>query len=313
MKKAFIITIDTEGDNLWRWSYGDEITSNNARYIKRFQQTCERYGFKPVYLTNYEMATSEDFVSVAKEALNRGQCEIGMHLHAVNNPPLVDLPVKYSNNFPYLIEYDAETMEQKISYLKRLIEDTFEIKVFSHRSGRWALDDRYIRLLAEQEILVDCSVTPGICWKTTGGLTEGSIGSDYSKSDIKPFRLCEGLIEVPMTIRHYNKSFIRHPQSIKDHIRIIKHTLRGQNIWLRPDGRNQTEIDYLLNNERNSESDYLMFMLHSSELMPGGSPTFPDDQSIEILYDQLETIFRTASSFCVGKTLKEYYDGVRLP
>ncbi|MDR8263551.1 deacetylase, partial [Acinetobacter baumannii] len=49
---AFLITIDTEGDNLWQKH--DSITTENARYLPRFQQLCEKYGFKPVYLTNYE-------------------------------------------------------------------------------------------------------------------------------------------------------------------------------------------------------------------------------------------------------------------
>ena len=53
--KKFIITVDTEGDNLWGYKEGDTITTNNALYIPRFQELCENYGFKPVYLTNYEM------------------------------------------------------------------------------------------------------------------------------------------------------------------------------------------------------------------------------------------------------------------
>ena len=39
------------------------------------------------------------------------------------------------------------------------------------------------------------------------------------------------------------------------------------------------------------DSDYAMFMLHSSEMMPGGSPSFPDEQSIEKLYECIERLF----------------------
>ena len=53
-KPAFIITIDTEGDNLWQ--NHRVIKTENARYLARFQALCERFGFKPVWLTNYEMA-----------------------------------------------------------------------------------------------------------------------------------------------------------------------------------------------------------------------------------------------------------------
>ena len=35
----------------------------------------------------------------------------------------------------------------------------------------------------------------------------------------------------------------------------------------------------------------LMFMLHSSEMMPGGSPSFPDEKSIEELYECIEKLF----------------------
>lgn len=42
--------------------------------------------------------------------------------------------------------------------------------------------------------------------------------------------------------------------------------------------------------------DYVQFTLHSSELMPGMSPNFPQQEDIEALYDDLEVIFRFPSS-----------------
>src|SRR5207237_8194683 len=51
---AFIITIDTEGDDLG--SSPREITTRNAKYLPRFQALCTRFKFRPVYLTDYEMA-----------------------------------------------------------------------------------------------------------------------------------------------------------------------------------------------------------------------------------------------------------------
>jgi hypothetical protein len=52
--------------------------------------------------------------------------------------------------------------------------------------------------------------------------------------------------------------------------------------------------------------DYVEFMLHSSELMPGGSPSFPGEAEIERLYENLETLFEAASGKFVGATLSEY-------
>ena len=73
--KKFLITIDTEGDNMWRPMYSENtfrnrLTVSNGEYILRFQMLCERYGFMPTYLVNYEMAGSKAFVSMAKEKLS---------------------------------------------------------------------------------------------------------------------------------------------------------------------------------------------------------------------------------------------------
>ena len=89
--KKFLISIDTEGDNLWAWKTGDKITTENARFLPRFQELCEKYGFKPTYLTNHEMANDPFFVRYFKQRNLSGKCEIGMHLHAWNSPPNYDL------------------------------------------------------------------------------------------------------------------------------------------------------------------------------------------------------------------------------
>src|SRR5581483_11182584 len=54
--------------------------------------------------------------------------------------------------------------------------------------------------------------------------------------------------------------------------------------------------------------DYVEFMLHSSELMPGGSPTFSSMASIERLYRDIERLFEHAQRRFGGQTLREYYD-----
>ncbi len=69
-KPAFIITIDTEGDNLWQ--NHRVIKTENARYLARFQTLCERFGFKPVWLTNYEMAVEPVFIEFCERGHSPG-------------------------------------------------------------------------------------------------------------------------------------------------------------------------------------------------------------------------------------------------
>src|SRR6187551_2752046 len=143
----FIITVDTEGDNLW--AKPREITTYNAAYLPRFQSLCERFRFKPVYLTNYEMALSDAFVEFARDVIARDAGEVGMHLHAWNSPPLDPLTDDDFRCQPYLIEYPAPTMKEKIRILTRLLEDRFGQPMVSHRAGRWAFDGRYAAMLLD--------------------------------------------------------------------------------------------------------------------------------------------------------------------
>jgi hypothetical protein len=52
---------------------------------------------------------------------------------------------------------------------------------------------------------------------------------------------------------------------------------------------------------------HLDFTLHSSELMPGGSPTFRNASDIERLYEHLGILFEELSTWCRGMTLKEFH------
>ncbi len=52
-----------------------------------------------------------------------------------------------------------------------------------------------------------------------------------------------------------------------------------------------------------------MFMLHSSEFMPDGSPTFRNEKDIEILYEDIEQFFDFLKTNGVkGATCQQYYE-----
>ena len=82
------------------------------------------------------------------------------------------------------------------------------------------------------------------------------------------------------------------------------HFLKGKQMWFRPMNYNLNDIKKLILLER--DSDYLMFMIHSSELMPGGSPKFKTKESIEEFYDVVTEIFEIVSKTHEGCTLREY-------
>jgi hypothetical protein len=314
--KYFIITIDTEGDNLWEYRLGNKITCENVRFIPRFQELCDSFGFKPVYLTNYEMAQDDFFISFAKDALKKNTCEIGLHLHAWNTPPCYELtPFSAEYGMPYLVEYPAPIMAAKIDTMFDLLREQFETEITSHRAGRWAMNQTYFDLLIERGIQIDCSVTPHLSWKTSRGFSARSTGSDYRKSPEEPFQTAHSaarsssntsLWEVPVTIRKLH-NIPGAGNGLRKIAASAKHALLGKNVWLRPNGNNLHEMTALIDHIQHSDSDYLMIMLHSSELMPGGSPTFKTPESVERLYGDLEQIFTRIAQNFKGATLNDYY------
>lgn len=303
--KHFIITIDTEGDNLWKWKPGQEVTTKNVQYLKRFQELCAQYGFKPVWLSNWEMISDPLFVGFINRNVEAGSCELGMHLHAWNNPPFYELPRDERSGAPYLIEYPREIMEAKIAAITEKMKEQFGYVPVSHRAGRWAMNDTYFELLYQYGYRIDCSYTPGISWRDSLGQTPGFAGPDYRKAsrDIQKYK---GIVEVPVTVEYTHRMFLDKNKSWKSNVKTALFGMAGQNIWLRPGRDNMKDMLWMIEKNRNGDGDYLMFMLHSSELMPGGSPTFKDAEAVEVLYGKLQVLFDVIKDSYEGCTLEEY-------
>ena len=206
-RPAFLITVDTEGDD--PWSQPATITTENARFLPRFQSLCEKYGFKPTWLTNYEMAESSAFTDFARDLLNRGTGEVGMHLHAWNSPPIVPLTENDYHHQPYLNEYPEKVVRDKIHFMTELLENRFQRKMLSHRAGRWGLNAVYARLLVENGYRVDCTVTPHTTWANYPGDPNGPGGTDFRSFPDTPYFMDldridrpgdSPLLEVPVSI-----------------------------------------------------------------------------------------------------------------
>lgn len=306
MKKGkFIVTVDTEGDNLWNRATTKDgirpITVENAKYIGRFQALCQKYDFIPTYLVDYEMIMSDEFVNNAKQWQKQGLCEIGMHMHAWNCPPIHQLPFYAKGHNPYAGEYPQEVLWKKLKYLTELIEKRVGVRPTSHRGGRWYIDDWYVERLIELGYTSDCTITPGISWRSTIG--NKMYGPDYSgyKDDVFYLDKDRRLLEIPPTIiptslLHRIKEILKKPYDTNE--------IWKKKIWLRPNGNNVDEMLYIANKRK--RTSYLEFMIHSSELMPGGSPLFATEKSIDKLYQNINTVFEIIAKFYDGITLSEY-------
>ncbi len=298
-KKYFIITIDTESDNQWESSH--KQSTENARFIPRFQELCEKYGFFPTYLVDYSMGQDDFLIKYLKNRSCAGKCEVGMHLHAWDTPPYHEYDSCRSAR-PYLVEYPCEVMRSKIAQIHELLTTNFECEIVSHRAGRWVTNSQYFDILDEFGYQVDCSVTPGVSWTKSAGAVGG--GCDYSqyKDEISWVGSHKTILEVPVTIKKLHS--IISPKRGIDYIKEPIKFLVGRNCWLRP-ALSSNDIMYKILHDR--KQNYTEFMMHSSEMMPGGSPYFKNQDDIEALYSNLEQLFSLIADEYTGITLKEFY------
>ncbi|GAA4229535.1 hypothetical protein GCM10023075_37230 [Streptosporangium album] len=63
----------------------------------------------------------------------------------------------------------------------------------------------------------------------------------------------------------------------------------------------------LASQTRAATGDHVEFMLHSSEMMPGGSPYFRTGRSIEGLFGDMEELFEFVAERFKALTLAEYH------
>lgn len=317
---AFLVTVDTEGDNLW--VKPRETTTRNAEYLPRFQRLCERFGLRPTYLVNWEMANAPAFRAFGSDLLARGKGEIGMHLHAWNSPPLVPLTADDNACAPYLIEYPEDQLREKVRIMTSTLEETFGVKMLSHRAGRWGFNSTYARALVENGYTVDCSVTPLISWRFCRGARDG--GTDYSHYPQDAYLLDlddisrpgdSPLLELPLTVVRTRRRYPWPVESVRAALgssfygTLVMRRLFPYHLGMLATGQNGAALLKVLEIARQDRRPYVQLAIHSSELMPGGSPKLPTAQSIERLYADLEALFSAAAGF-IGLTLAEYRDSL---
>ena len=190
-----------------------------------------------------------------------------------------------------------EQLKLKLENLTLKIKENFGFSPISFRAGRWDFDSRLVSILNDLNYEVDCSATPKIMWKNRDNY--------FYKSSINPFKLGDSsLLEIPVSII-YTGIFVKESSSISGLFLRLNDGFLKKVInrfflklsWCRifPETKSADLINVFKSASRNN-LPVLEFMIHSSELMPGGSPYFKTKESIDSLYFNLEVFFKYLSS-----------------
>ena len=147
--------------------------------------------------------------------------------------------------------------------------------------------------MSDAGIKYDCTVTPGIDWSTREGITKGSKGSNYSEYNYER-QIIENsqIIEYPVSVFNTKKLILPQNKTLKNCLRMVYHFVKKTPMWLRPNTNcNLNEMKHILDVIKKKGYGYAEFMIHSSELMPGGGPQHQGEEQIEILFNTIENLF----------------------
>jgi len=283
---AGLVTIDVEPDNVWADTHSQQY--ENIKRLPLFHNLCRDYQIRPTYLVSWSIASNAVCLGILEGLLRLGDCEIGIHPHLWETPPIIDKDrTKRATVGP---DYSVDILQEKIASLVDLIRQRFG-QPSSHRAGRWGIDPRQIRILTDLGICVDSSVIPGVDWSSTGILDHSSAPSEpyfISENDIFERRV-SGLLEVPCTI----KPGLRLSGLEKNRYvaKLIAKTGHGSQ-WLRATPMKTAREMIQTCQWAEQHTGYFNLMTHSSELMVNGSPYWKTDADIDHHFSLYRELFR---------------------
>jgi hypothetical protein len=173
-----IVVIDTEEEFDWNADPDSEANGVSAMaHIDRVQDIFNEYGIQPCYVIDYPVASQPQGFELLKKYADKGQCEIGAHLHPWVNPPVEEeltKPNTYPGNLPQALE------RQKLMVLRDTIRENFGSEPVAYKAGRYGFGANTTRILQELGFNIDLSICPPLDSRADGG-------PDYRRFDAHPF------------------------------------------------------------------------------------------------------------------------------
>jgi len=187
-----IIVIDTEEEFDWSAPPDkDSIAVTAMEKIHLVQDVFDEYNIKPCYVIDYPIASQAQGYEPLLDIYNKGNCEIGAHLHPWVNPPKeekLSISNMYPGNLSYQLEYD------KLKTLKEQIQKTFNFSPNIYKAGRSGFGKNTPKIIEELGFKIDLSICPAFDYSADGG-------PDFSKNQPSPFFFGtkNQLLEIPST------------------------------------------------------------------------------------------------------------------
>ena len=286
----FLLTVDTEEEFDWHAPLDrHRHRLDTVPALRKFQQFCEGFAVRPIYLVDYPVATSQSAIDALRDAVEAGRAEIGVHLHPWVNPPHdeeINTFNSYAGNLPAALE------RAKFEQLRDRIERNFGVAPRIFRSGRYGAGPNTAQILIDGGITIDTSVRARFDYSSDGG-------PNYSDHPIRPYWLHrqDGLLELPLTTVYWGALGALGPWLYPLMCRIPQ--IRGalarscllDRIPLTPEGVSAKEAIRGIDAAIVQDLPVLIFSFHSPSLVPGNTSYVGSDADLDAFYDWWRAIF----------------------
>ena len=146
-RPLFLLTIDTEEEWDWHGNFPTPpFSTKNIEQIPHFQKVCNEMGIRPTYFVDHAVADNLDNAQLLRNFLDRGECDIGAHLHPWCTPPINE-DIGEENS--HAVNLPLTLFEQKINVLTDKLTEAFGCHPYSYRAGRWGVNGDHLRALAK--------------------------------------------------------------------------------------------------------------------------------------------------------------------
>ncbi|WP_043637720.1 hypothetical protein [Desulfovibrio sp. TomC] len=281
---AVVISLDVEEEGLFSGTYPREGAGlSNIVELKRLEFLPDAFGLPLTYLCDYPVLSDGPSRDILAGLLARHGGELGAHLHPWNTPPFPDLPWPEPVSTAVM---PTGLFRAKLDSLQAAVRDFAGQPAVSFRMGRWNLFRRAMAELPGAGFLVDSSVAP---------LRHVPGGPDHFLAPCDPYWVRPGAPEDPDAPRLLEAPTTQAPlvpgspglayalagrlPAWRDALLggFMKTLVLGVNpVWM-PEAT--MRLAALAHARRGGR--VLTLFWHSSELLPGGSPHFPDRAAVD--------------------------------
>ena len=278
---AVVVTLDVEEEGLFSGSYPREGAglSNIAR-LPGLAFLPRDFGLPLTLLCDYPVACDPASREIVAGLVARVGGEIGAHLHPWNTPPFPGMPWPEPVSTAVM---PLDVFRAKLAALQQAVAGIAGTAATSFRMGRWNLFRRAMAVLPEAGILVDSSVAP---------LRHVPGGPDHFLAPPDPYwlrpagpagpRLLEApTTQVPLVPKTPRAAFAlasRLPRRAGD--AVLAGFMKTLTLGVNPVWMPEASMRFAVRAHVRRGGRAITLFWHSSELLPGASPHFPDEAAV---------------------------------